>query len=537
MVPELPITPPDECPEIRQHQKTPLLKKWGSVWICACVILLGQNSCNKPRDRSSYSGSSTSYARVSIRVDSQAAPRNYRSSQRHLNISALPEPTVTALIIAVNEGTTFSENYNNISDWHDKQLVDLTTSTVTMMLPLNQSLQLFEYTFNQSYSLSDLNGTDQFVFTKAILGPFTLTESTTEIELDADLEYALNESFDALWNNSSNMIEIDENDGQVNYSYEIINWQTLAITSYLFDPTTGIFTEGQSPKSGYELVDTEWVERSQNSIQSTFDNVDNDNYIIYYKQPDFSAALIGIVDLPMQGLDGGSQNDGDQDRVFMEMSDFSPGAVGYLMEISGQTEPEYRLDQLAETHECSATVFSSLGDFIDYSTTVDFTCQNGGMGPCLRFDSYTAGKTSGDIIEVIRDENYSVVSEVPAGTWEIQTIQTQELLFFFADDPSYYRDGLWATFWSVVNSQVWAGHHQATDTVEESMVIVTFNDIAIADYRTYLESAPLSIFEGDVSGDTSGDGCTGGDTSTDTSTDIPSQNWGEVNWGNFTWGP
>jgi len=495
-----------------------LRDNWRWLWIFFGLLLLGLNSCNQPGDRSSYSGSSESYARVSVHVDSQTASRHYRSKQRHLSITSLPEPTATALIIAVDAGTPFSENYNSIGTWHDKQLVDLTTSTVTLTLPLNRSMQLFEYTFNQSYSLSSLSSANQTVFTKAILGPFTVTASTTTIELNADLDYALSDPFAQVWSNGSFSIEIEHENGLVYYGYETLNWQTFGGTSYLFDQTTQEFAEGQAPSSRYELIGTDWVLQSSQTTSSTFERVDHDSFTVYYTNPDFSATLVGLIDLPLQGLEGDFKDGGD-DQPFMLATDFTQGALGYILEINGQPDSEYSLDRIAETHDCSGTEFTSLDGFIDFHTTSEFTCQGHGDGPCLRFDSFTPGQTSGTIIEVIRDIDYNIIGQEPAGTWEIVTVDTHDMLFYYPDDPAYFYDGYWASFWTLFSGKVWEGVHPAEGEVEQDMYFMTVNDIAIANYRSYLKAAPASIFE-----DLGDDSCS-------------SQNWGEAVWGNFNWGP
>ncbi len=489
------------------------------LWICVGLILLSQYSCNQPRDRSSYNGSSKSFARVSVRVGSQSISKRYRSKQRLFSITSLPTQTATALIIAVDAGTTFSENYNNISPWYDRQLVDLTTSTVTMDLPLDTPLQLFEYTFNQSYSLGSLSSANQIVFSKAIMGPFTVTGSTSSIELTADLDYAVSEPFNQIWNNGSHSIEKEHENGIVYHSYETTNWQTLESTSYLFDPTSNEFVPGQAPSSGYELVGTDWIVRNNHALSSTFDRVDIDNYTIYYTNPNFSATLVDLVDLPSQGLEGEFE-DGDGDEPFMAASDFTQGAIGYIFEINGQTESEYTLERIAESHDCTNTEYTSLNDYIDQHTSSEFTCQgHDGDGPCLRFESFTPGQTGGFIIEVIRDIDYNIISETPAGTWEITLVQTHDMLFFYPDDPNYYHDGLWATFWTLLNGKVWEGYYPTESAAEENMYFMNVNDIAIANYRTYLQAAPPTAFI-----DNNDSSCN-------------SQSWGQAIWGNFSWGP
>jgi hypothetical protein len=489
------------------------------TWIVAVVVLLGQSSCNEPRDPDSYTGSST-YARVSVRLDSQSSSRTIQPQQKFLSVTETITPTSAALIIAVPDGTPFSEDYNSIAGYYDKQLLDLSTSTVTLSLPLNTPIQLFEYTFAQPFSLNSLSSANQLVISRAILGPFTLTGSTSSVNLMATLEYVVGPAFELAWQSGSYSFEMDEYLGVAYFSYEYMDWQTLSSTSYLFNETSRVFEVGTSPKPMYELENNAWVATSGHAPDSTFDWVDHANQTIYYTNPDFSAKLVGMIDLSFSGFDGKMDGGGDDEQGFMTSSDFTPGALGYVFEIIGQPDAEYRLDQIAESKDCSNAQFTTLEDFINYHSSggPEFACKDGGDGPCLRFDGFGGGIT-GDIFEVIRDTNHNIISEPLAGTWEIQTIESQELLFFYPNDTSFFYDGIYSSFWSVTSGQVWEGHYDTSGGTSGDMYFATFNAIALEDYRRFLVAAPADTFVAH-----SDDSCNSG-------------NWGEVNWGEFNWAP
>ncbi len=492
------------------------------TWIVAMMVLLGQSACNEPRDPDSYTGSST-YARVSVRLDSQSSSRTIQTQQKFLSVTEAITPTSAAMIIAVPDGIPFSEDYNSIAGYYDKQMLDLSTSTVTLSLPLNVPIQLFEYTFAQPFSLSSLSSANQLVISRAILGPFTLTGSTSSVNLTATLEFVVGPAFELAWQSGSYNFEFDEYNGSAYFTYEYINWQTMDSTSYLFNETSRVFEVGTSPKPVYELESNAWVATSGHALTSTFDHVDHENQTIYYTNPDFSTKLVGMIDLSFSGFDDKMDEGGDDEQGFMAASDFTPGALGYVFEIAGQPDAEYRLDQIAESKDCSNTQFTTLEDFINTHSSggPEFTCKEGGDGPCLRFDGFGGGIT-GDIYEVLRDMDHNIVSEAIAGSWEIQTIESKELLFFYPNDTSYLHNGIYSSFWSVedvISNKVWEGHYDTSGGTSGDMYFATFNAIALEDYRRFLVAAPADTFLAHTD-----DSCNSG-------------NWGEVNWGEFNWAP
>ena len=115
------------------------------------------------------------------------------------------------------------------------------------------------------------------------------------------------------------------------------------------------------------------------------------------------------------------------------------------------------------------------------------------------------------------------MSENQAGTWEIKTVQTKDLLLFYPDDSDYFHDGMYAPFWSVYNNKVWEGYYQAGSASNEAMYHVTFNSTAISDYIRFLKAAPADMFISDFNDDND-NSCI-------------SQNWDQVTWDSFQWAP
>jgi len=487
------------------------------------ILLLVLGSCNEPRERSAYSGIPGGYARVSVQMNSRAESRTATAANRLSNEIGVSLPNGSAMVIAVAAGTPFSIDYNGVTGYFDKQMVDLVSSTVTLTLPMNTAIQLFEYVFAEPHSLGSLGSANQRVLSWAVLGPFTLTAETTSIELEATLEYALDGFFSDLLTAGSYDIDFTEYEGSVYYSYESVDWQSLGGTSYVFNPVTRQFEAGTSPRIAYELINSDWVAASGHMPNATLDRVDVPNRTVYYTNPDFFAKLVAMLDLAVTGFDDkhesggeeGSEGEEDSDSSgFMTGDDFTPGALAYVFEIGGSPDAEYRLESVAKSHDCTGTEFTTLADFISYHTTRDFTCKEGGYGPCLRFKQNSPGDSSGTLVETQQGTQTEGV-----GTWEITTVQTKQILLYYPDDTAYFYNGTYAAFWSVFNGKVWEGHRSIGDSTEP-MYVPTFNAAAIADYRRFLELAPPEAFISETY-----DSCS------------YSQNWDEVTWDNFVWAP
>ena len=136
--------------------------------------------CEKPKSNG------VTYAQVSFGLNtpvSQAALK-----YRKLNNSTLPTDSATVLIIAVPAGTPFTNNYTQIADVIDAQLLHIPTSQVTLNLPLASPIQLFEYTFSKLYSLNQLQTTGPVPIASAQFAPITIDGANTNIVLKSFLK-------------------------------------------------------------------------------------------------------------------------------------------------------------------------------------------------------------------------------------------------------------------------------------------------------------------------------------------------------------
>ncbi|MCP4755322.1 MAG: Ig-like domain-containing protein, partial [Proteobacteria bacterium] len=152
------------------------------------MVAFGLTSCVEPNKESDFKGQQTF---VSVRVKLNGPPnRSFNNNPGNFKISTLPENTETALIVAVSAETDFKDGYNQIDPFFDKNLLDLDDSTVVLELPLNTPIRLFEYTFNQAFSLAELAESDRLVISSSVVDTFTLTEATTTLELYSSLGIA-----------------------------------------------------------------------------------------------------------------------------------------------------------------------------------------------------------------------------------------------------------------------------------------------------------------------------------------------------------
>ncbi len=389
----------------------------------------------------------------------------------------------------------FSEDYRSVSDYVDRQLIDLTSSTVTVTVPINTSLELFEYTLNEKYTLGEVLDSLKYVYSAAVLGPFSITGDASILELKATLYRAY---FTELMTNGSYGLNSHYNDGQKQYAYSHSTWKTISDVEYVFDPTTDTFSlyDVTDDEISYKLENNEWVPGNEKPEDAVFKSANYSTRTLSYSNPDFTVTLVDIVNLK----DGTALLDVETDDLIQNVT-FSTDAVGYVMEVDGLFDDSYTLSNIAKSHDCSDSQFSTLDEYLSYFSSTAFTCSDNDGYQCLLFN-YTSGATSGTLTEEIRDSGYTVISSEVRGTWQIQTIQTKQLLFFYPESTDYYHDDMWAQFWSVHNGNVWEGHYSLENTARKFQ-FMEFDAVALEDIKNYLMSAPADIFIGD-SGESGG---------------------------------
>jgi|GEM_PF-3629661 len=155
-------------------------------------ILIGFSACVEPDDNPDLAKRS-GYADVTLQVGQQST--GYFSftkffAQSQAKISQINDDTKTVLIVAVFERTPFTDDYNSLTPILDQNLLNLSNSTVKLGLVTNKSLRLFEYTFNQNYTLEQLLSSPRLVISSADLGSFTITAETENLSFSPQLKLA-----------------------------------------------------------------------------------------------------------------------------------------------------------------------------------------------------------------------------------------------------------------------------------------------------------------------------------------------------------
>ena len=477
------------------------------------TLVVSLASCNAPEDRSYYeerASKRTDYARVSIGLQKNGS-RQFRIVGKNAAVlSGLPGLTKTALIVAVPAGTAHDEDYTAVTNYYDRQLVNLVTSSVTLSLPTDTSLELFEYTFNSTYTLAELTASLKYVAAAATLGPFAISAGTSTVTLSASLFRALSASFSEMLANGSYEISVHNEDGEKVYYYSQLGWNPLTETRYRFDRTLNAFVADTGSDSTddiqYELIDGTWTAAADDkgAPDSTFLEADYDNYVVYYSNPDFHATLTHIEDL----ADLATPLDFDGDIIDIPWS--SSDAKAYLLEVTEPTDEPYRLEKPEEDHDCSTNtttqfatleLFRAAKAYDSASNSGPISCKEEDHSTCIYLDSYVPGNTSGTLYEITFDIDNNPSSPVAAGTWQMTTVQTKQLLTYTPDDTGYYYDGQYASFWAELNGLVWRGHYYAaaSSATAEPFKFYVVNESAIADFTAYLQSAPAEFFASDFS--------------------------------------
>jgi len=158
-----------------------------TVWIALVgLMLLSVAGCNKPEKRSSYN-QGPNYAKVSVAVPSPQL-RSYLAPGVQAAISTLPLDTQGSMIVAVPASEPFNGDYAALSSTYDANLLDLTTGEVSLLLPLETPMHLFEYTFAKPVAFVDeIFAGHPSAVAGADLGLVTLTAGTTLVQLTSRL--------------------------------------------------------------------------------------------------------------------------------------------------------------------------------------------------------------------------------------------------------------------------------------------------------------------------------------------------------------
>ncbi|MDT8448135.1 MAG: LamG-like jellyroll fold domain-containing protein [bacterium] len=156
------------------------------VLLSGTLALLGLGSCNKPKDRSQYKGH-TEYVSVSVNLNKPAG-KSFNHGSLRAKESSLPPDTQTSLILAVPGAENFQGNYLGLTQVIDAALLDLNTHQVTLTLPKDTPMRLFEYTFSSRWPSPDaIRTANPPAIAGADLGPITIGTGTVNLVLNSTL--------------------------------------------------------------------------------------------------------------------------------------------------------------------------------------------------------------------------------------------------------------------------------------------------------------------------------------------------------------
>jgi hypothetical protein len=318
---------------------------------------------------------------------------------------------------------------------------------------------LYEYTFNTTHlTVASLNGLN--AYSAAKMEPITITGSTTQVTVKANLYQTIAGGFSDIIASGSSSIQIDNNAGVADYSYSNLIWvpAPLSETFFKYDPTTDVWTEYEPSFNNYEFFDNTWETGDVVINQITDSTVDTNNFKILYSDnsapyyPNFTIYLTDVIDQYNYQGSFPVESHGDMEDKNLNVP-LQKGALAYEYEVTGF--PKYSLEEVAAAHDCSgdseiSTPFNSFDEFLTYysNTNNNFTCKEEDHYTCLQFRNYTSGDTSGIVTEIHRNQaDYQIDSSVDVGTWEIDSTTDAEqpipMLFFNPNSSDYYHEDQW----------------------------------------------------------------------------------------------
>jgi len=157
-----------------------------SRWLGLIAGLLLLASCNTPEDPSAYN-QGPGYAQVSLNLE-KPQQRRLLQAQMMGKISTLPPDTQSSMIVAVPVSEPYQPNYINLVNVVDADILDLTTGQVSLLLPLDIPVQLYEYTFSVPMASTDeVLAETPLVIAAANLGQITVKAGTSLISLVSNL--------------------------------------------------------------------------------------------------------------------------------------------------------------------------------------------------------------------------------------------------------------------------------------------------------------------------------------------------------------
>ena len=274
------------------------------------------------------------------------------------------------------------------------------------------------------------------------------------------------------------------------YRYSKASFTPFIDNSFVYNQTSKTFEPDLQNGSRYILENGVWVIDNQDDalLKGADETARTVTYTDSSKTIEFTLTLNTVTDISNQNevFDGG----GESLTVLM-----GAGAKKYdISYIMTTNNPRYELNEKATAHD-TGNSFLSLDEFITYHTISAFTCANNNQTneKCVKFDSFVAGQTSGDLYEWIYDNQHIPIgSPTLAGTWWIEPVQGVTILFVDLISPDYDHGDGWEEMWSVFGGDVWRGNYSAGGT--ETGQLNGYNKAVIDYIETFLNIAPEDFF-------------------------------------------
>jgi hypothetical protein len=157
-----------------RHQKKAAMKSLQVVFILFSILLLfGLNSCEPLENEGG-----TDFVQVNVKVNQpESASGDFSYSAGSVQ---------SAAIFAVSADFTI-DTIEQITSWHDSALQSLADNTVTLIVPLNESIKLAKFTYSDSFTLEQIINGDDEPYAVGISNAFMVTGADEEVTVNISM--------------------------------------------------------------------------------------------------------------------------------------------------------------------------------------------------------------------------------------------------------------------------------------------------------------------------------------------------------------
>ena len=300
-----------------------------------------------------------------------------------------------------------------------------------------------------------------------------------------------------VYDGTYNFRVVDDGFGFLDYIIGQTVWGDFGEYFARYDPYLGTLIPFTNPKQRYRLEAGYWELDNMALVMGRMDFVANR---MYFTNPEGWVQLDRATDLANKTttLDF---------HGFTQQVPMGAGAKAFdlTFQITYPSD-RYLLEQMETSKDDTGTTYGDLQSFMMANSYQNFTaaavpsytpsgfeCTTNG-GSCLYF-SYTPGQIAGDIMQVNYGTNRNVLSTSVGGSWYLDPVQGEHLLFGDIYDPAFRVWGGGAAdwnLWGVLNGAVYRGWTELAGT--QVGTFTEYNYEAAASLMDYLDYAPASVF-------------------------------------------